>query len=191
MRPRRSLTSANALGGSGFVAAFVGGAVFGAVRRRIGGEVGYMLEELGALLGAATFVVFGDVLLEPTLHRLTWEIALYAVISLTVVRMVPVTLAMVGTGSRRPTVAFLGWFGPRGLASIVFAVLVVETRGRLPHESIVLNTAFSTIGLSVLAHGLTASPLARRYARWFARTLEKPPSRQARCRGGSTRRLRG
>jgi NhaP-type Na+/H+ or K+/H+ antiporter len=81
-------SSAAALGGSGFIAAFVGGAVFGAVRRRVGGEVGYLLEELGALLGAATFVVFGAVLLEPTLHHLSWEIALYAVLSLTVVRMV-------------------------------------------------------------------------------------------------------
>ena len=167
--------SAAALGGSGFIAAFVGGAVFGAIRRRVGGEVGYLLEELGALLGAATFVVFGAVLLEPSLHRLSWKIALYAVLSLTVVRMIPVALAMIGTGSRRPTVAFLGWFGPRGLASIVFAVLVIETHGRLPHESIVLNAAFATIGLSVLAHGLTASPLANRYARWFARTSRESP----------------
>ncbi len=168
-------SSAAALGGSGFIAAFVGGAVFGAVRRRVGGEVGYLLEELGALLGAATFVVFGAVLLEPTLHHLSWEIALYAVLSLTVVRMIPVALAMIGTGSRRPTVAFLGWFGPRGLASIVFAVLVIETHGRLPHESIVLNAVFATIGLSVLAHGLTASPLANRYARWFASTPREAP----------------
>ena len=167
--------SAAALGGSGFIAAFVGGAVFGAVRRRVGGEVGYLLEELGALLGAATFVVFGAVLLQPTLHRLSWAIALYAVLSLTVVRMIPVALAMLGTGARRPTVAFLGWFGPRGLASIVFAVIVIETHGGLPHESIVLNAVFATIGLSVLAHGLTAFPLARRYARWFAASPREEP----------------
>ena len=141
--------------------------MFGGIRRRIGGEVGYLLEELGGLLGAATFVVFGAVLLEPTLHRLSWEIVLYAVLSLTVIRMLPVAIAMLGTGSRPPTVAFLGWFGPRGLASIVFAVLTIETPGELPHEQTVLNAVFVTIGLSVLAHGLTAAPLARRYARWY------------------------
>ena len=107
-------SSAAALGGSGFIAAFVGGTVFGAVRRRVGGEVGYLLEELGALLGAATFIVFGAVLLEPTPQRLSWKSSLYAVLSLTVVRMVPVAIAMLGTGARRPTVAFLGWFGPAG-----------------------------------------------------------------------------
>jgi NhaP-type Na+/H+ or K+/H+ antiporter len=161
-------SSAAALGGSGFIAAFIGGAVFGAVRRRIGGEVGYMLEELGGLLGAATFVVFGAALLEPALTRLSWQVVLYAVLSLTIVRMLPVALSLVGTGARRPTVAFLGWFGPRGLASIVFAVLTIESRGTLPHESTVLNAVFVTIGLSVLLHGLTAAPLANRYSRWYA-----------------------
>jgi NhaP-type Na+/H+ or K+/H+ antiporter len=66
------------------------------------------------------------VLLGPVLGDVTWSIALYAVLSLTVVRMIPVAIAMIGTGASRPTVAFLGWFGPRGLASIVFAVLVLE-----------------------------------------------------------------
>ena len=73
---------------------------------------------------------------------------------------------MIGTGARRPTVAFLGWFGPRGLASIVFAVLVIE-EGGLPHDDLILVTIYLTIGLSVLAHGLTAAPLANRYAAWF------------------------
>jgi sodium/hydrogen antiporter len=173
--------SAAAVGGSGFIAAFVGGAMFGAVRRRIGGEVGYFLEEAGALLGAATFVVFGAVLLQPALGRLSWQVVLYAALSLTVVRMIPVGLSMLGTGARRPTVAFLGWFGPRGLASIVFAVLTIESRGTLPHEGVLLDAVFVTIGLSVLLHGLTAAPLARRYARWFAahpRPEEQEPPRE-------------
>ncbi len=94
-------------------------------------------------------------------------IVLYALLSLTAVRMVPVALAMLGSGARRPTVAFLGWFGPRGLASIVFAVILVEN-ANLANESVLLNTIFLTIGLSVLLHGLTATPLAARYASWFA-----------------------
>ena len=87
----------------------------------------------------------------------------YALLSLTVVRVLPVALAMLGTGARPPTVAFLGWFGPRGLASIVFAVILVE-EAHLTHASVLVTTIFFTIGLSVLLHGLTAAPLAARYA---------------------------
>ena len=88
--------------------------------------------------------------------------------------MLPVAIAMLGTGARRPTVAFLGWFGPRGLASIVFAVIVVQ-ESDLPHARTILLTTYATVGLSVLAHGLTAAPLARRYATWFASPLATPP----------------
>ena len=162
-----AFSSAAAAGGSGFVAAFVGGMVFGGVRRRVGGEVGYLVEELGALLGAATFAVFGATLLEPALGHLSWSVIVYAVLSLTAVRMLPVGIAMLGTGARWRTVAFVGWFGPRGLASIVFAILLVEEKGELPHEGVLLATIFVTVGVSVLLHGLTAAPLARRYAGWF------------------------
>jgi sodium/hydrogen antiporter len=156
---------ADPIGGSGFIAAFVGGFVFGAIRRRSGGEIEYLIEEVGNVLNAVTFIVFGAVLLGPALGDVTWSIALYAVLSLTVVRLIPVAIAMVGTGARRPTLAFLGWFGPRGLASIVFAILVLE-EGGLPHDGLILTTIYVTIGLSVLAHGLTAAPLANRYASW-------------------------
>ena len=157
---------ADGLGGSGFIAAFVGGAVFGGLRRRHGGEVGYFLEELGGVLNSITFIVFGAIMLGPAIGDATWSVALYAVASLTVVRMLPVAVAIRGTGARRPTVGFLGWFGPRGLASIVFAVIVVE-EGGLAHENVIVATTALTIGLSVLAHGLTAAPLAGRYAAWF------------------------
>jgi NhaP-type Na+/H+ or K+/H+ antiporter len=180
-------TAAAAAGGSGFIAAFVGGAVFGGLRRRAGGEVGYLVEQLGALLGAATFVLFGGILLEPALGHLSWSVVGYAVLSLTVVRMLPVALAMLGTHARPPTLAFLGWFGPRGLASIVFAILVVEAEGTLPQESLLLTTVFVTIGLSVLLHGLSAAPLARRYARWF----ETHPERaELGVEGGTARHVR-
>jgi NhaP-type Na+/H+ or K+/H+ antiporter len=161
-------TTATALGGSGFIAAFVGGMLFGGLRRRVGGEVGYLVEQLGALLGAATFVVFGAAFLEPALGGITWSVAAYALLSLTVVRMLPVGIAMLGTGARPQTLGFLGWFGPRGLASIVFAVLIVEQSGQLPHESLLLTTVYATVGLSVLLHGLSAAPLARRYAAWYS-----------------------
>ena len=165
---------AEAIEGSGFIGAFVGGLVFGGMRRQRGGDVSHLMEQLGAVLAAITFIVFGAVLLGPALRDLTWQIALYAVLSLTVVRMLPVAISMLGTGARRPTVAFLGWFGPRGAASIVFALLVLEERG-LANEDVILATSFVTVGLSVLAHGVTAAPLATRYADWHdARVAETP-----------------
>jgi sodium/hydrogen antiporter len=169
-----AFTLAEAIGGSGFIAAFVGGMTFGGMRRHHGGEVSHLIEQTGAVLAAVTFVLFGAVLLGPAIRDLTWQIALYAVLSLTAIRMIPVAISMLGTGMRRPTVAFLGWFGPRGAASIVFAILVLEEE-ELPHESAILTTSFVTIGLSVLAHGVTAAPLAARYADWHdARVAETP-----------------
>jgi len=156
---------AEAIGGSGFIAAFVGGMVFGGLRRRHGDDVDVVLEAAGDLLGAITFVVFGAVLLGPAIGDASWGIVLYAVLSLTLVRMLPVAVALRGTHARRPTVAFLGWFGPRGLASIVFALLVIE-EGGLPDQEPLLTAVFVTVGLSVLAHGASAAPLSRRYAEW-------------------------
>lgn len=169
-----AFTVAEAIGGSGFIAAFAGGLAFGGMRRHRGGDVSHLIEQTGAILAAVTFVLFGAVLLGPAIGDLTWQIALYAVLSLTLVRMLPVAISMLGTGARRPTVAFLGWFGPRGAASIVFALLVLE-EGGVTHEDLILTTAFVTVGLSVLAHGVTAAPLAKRYADWHdARAAETP-----------------
>jgi NhaP-type Na+/H+ or K+/H+ antiporter len=163
-----------ALGGSGFIAAFVAGLVFGVLHRSHGGEVTYLVEAGGQVLTGVTFIVFGAVALGPALHVLDWRIALYAVLSLTLVRMIPVALAPRGLHPRRPTVAFVGWFGPRGLASIVFAVIVLE-EASLPHVDLLITTVLITVGLSVYAHGLTALPLTNAYARWFAARPEPPP----------------
>jgi NhaP-type Na+/H+ or K+/H+ antiporter len=174
-----------ALDGSGFIAAFVAGAVFRGALGRDPEELNRLTEEVGGILSGVTFVLFGAVLLGPALERLTWEIALYAVLSLTLVRMLPVAVAMVGSRARAPTVAFLGWFGPRGLASIVFAVIVVE-ESNLAHESVLILTTYVTVGLSVLAHGVTAAPLAARYARWYERhprEMESAPVHVIRVRG--------
>lgn len=156
-----------ALGGSIFIAAFAGGLVFGGLRRDAGGEVNYLVDEGGELLNAVTFLVFGAVILGPVLDELTWELALYAALSLTVVRMVPVALATLGTRARRQTLGFLGWFGPRGLASIVFAVILVEDAA-LPHQRTLLLAVVVTVALSVYLHGFSALPLTERYVRWYA-----------------------
>jgi NhaP-type Na+/H+ or K+/H+ antiporter len=179
---------AEALEGSGFIAAFVGGAVFGGLRRRRGGDVSHLIEQSGAVLAAVTFAIFGAVLLGPALRDLTWEIALYAILSLTLVRMIPVAIAMLGSGTRPPTVAFLGWFGPRGAASIVFALILLEEEP-LPGQSIILTTAFATVGLSVLAHGVTAAPLATRYANWRDARVEQTPVESAPADGAQRWRL--
>jgi NhaP-type Na+/H+ or K+/H+ antiporter len=157
---------ASPLGGSGFIAAFVGGLAFGALRRRADAETSYLVEELGELANAGTFIVFGAAIVGPVLASLGWTAALYGVLSLTVVRMVPVALAFLGTSARPPTLAFMGWFGPRGLASIVFTVIVLE-EANLPHSSTIAVVVVFTIVLSIYAHGLTARPLTGRYAEWY------------------------
>jgi sodium/hydrogen antiporter len=119
-------TPAAALGGSGFIAAFVAGIVFRILAADHAREATFLAEQTGELLNAVTFLLFGAVLLGPALGELDWPIALYAVASLTVVRMLPVALAMLGTGMRRVTVGFLGWFGPRGLASIVYVLILLQ-----------------------------------------------------------------
>jgi NhaP-type Na+/H+ or K+/H+ antiporter len=154
------------LGGSGFIAAFVAGTVYGVVGRAHSDAAMAYTEETGALLNAVTFFMFGAVLLGPALEHVTWQVAVYALVSLTVARMVPVAVALYGTRARAPTVAFLGWFGPRGLASIVFAVIVADTHHAAPPT--ILTAAYFTVFVSVLAHGLSAAPLVGRYASWYA-----------------------
>ncbi|MFF3325145.1 cation:proton antiporter [Streptomyces sp. NPDC002889] len=158
--------------GSGFIAAWVAGFAFGfALRRyRIGGEkerpdrTADFAENLGGLLASISLLVFGAVLLGPALEYLSWRIILYAVLSLTVVRMVPVIVSLAGSGLRPPTVAYIGWFGPRGLASVVLGLLAVEEH--VPGVELVGRVVAITVGLSVLLHGVSAVALAERYGRW-------------------------
>jgi NhaP-type Na+/H+ or K+/H+ antiporter len=180
---------ATPLGGSGFIAAFVAGITFRAAIKRDPADMNLLTEEVGSVLNGITFVLFGAILLGPALGDLTWHLALYAVLSLTVVRLVPVAIGLLGTHARTPTLAFVGWFGPRGLASIVFAVILIE-ESQLPHEHLIVLAIYLTVGLSVFAHGLTAAPLANRYAQWFkshppdqAPPLEGAPTEVTRTRG--------
>ena len=154
------------LDGSGFIAAFVAGGVFGGLLGRDPVEENRLVDEVGSALNGVTFLIFGAILLGPALGEVSWDLALYAVLSLTVVRMLPVAIAMLGTKARPVTLGFMGWFGPRGLASIVFAIIVLE-ESNLPHEQTILTAIYLTVGLSVLLHGITAAPLAQRYARWY------------------------
>jgi NhaP-type Na+/H+ or K+/H+ antiporter len=179
--------TADALGGSGFIAAFVAGMLYGLLTRGDAEKTMGFTEETGALLDAVTFLVFGAVLLGPTLEHVSWQVVLYALLSLTVVRMLPVAISLWGTHARWPTVAFIGWFGPRGLASIVFAVVVEDAHQA--HSPTILTAAYLTVGLSVFMHGLSAAPLVTRYARWYATTrdehrpaMESQPAHEHRSR---------
>ena len=174
------------LGGSGFIAAFVAGALFGLLVREQAPPMMRFTEETGALLGAVTFLVFGAVLLGPALQHITWQMVVYAVLSLTVLRMLPVAIALLGTHAKPPTVAFLGWFGPRGLASIVFAVIVEDAH--IPHGITLVDVTYLTVCLSVLAHGLSAAPLVARYASWYraenrSDAMESQPAHEHRVAG--------
>jgi NhaP-type Na+/H+ or K+/H+ antiporter len=158
------------LGGSGFIAAFVGGLTFGSLRGAGARELSSFIEESGELFGALTFLLFGVAFVVPFLRDLTWEIGLYAVLSLTVIRMAPVAVALAGRGERAATKAFVGWFGPRGLASIVFGAILVEDAD-LPHTRTILVAVAATVVLSVFAHGLSARLLVDHYV---ARLLPNP-----------------
>jgi NhaP-type Na+/H+ or K+/H+ antiporter len=161
--------SALALHGNGFVAAFIGGMAFGAVAGKRDEQLIPFVEETSGLLSLLVWLAFGAVAIVPAFRNLSWEIVLYAVLSLTVIRMVPVAVALAGARLGRTTTVFIGWFGPRGLASVVFALLALEEAGPAAESAVAVISV--TVLLSVLAHGATADPLARRYGPAMARAL--------------------
>ncbi len=154
-----AFAGAEQIEGNGFVAAFVAGLTFGAVARAHCPHVQDFVEDEGELLTLLTFLVFGAVIAGPRLDELTWQIALYAALSLTVVRMLPVAVSLMGAGLHRETVAFFGWFGPRGLASVVFGILVIEEVD-LTGGDLVFGVMAWTVLASVFLHGVTARPWA-------------------------------
>lgn len=161
-----SYTATNELGGSGFIAAFAAGIVYG---RGLGPRAAtsiHLDERAGTMLSAATFLLFGAVMVGPALADLDVWIVVYAVLSLTVVRMLPVALSLLGSGASVPTTLFAGWFGPRGLATIVFALTIVDESG-LAEAALITETATVVVVLSIIAHGLSAPWLTARYARWL------------------------
>jgi sodium/hydrogen antiporter len=155
---------ADQIGGNGFIAAFVGGLVVGPTVKRVGERLIRFTEAEGQLLSLSVFFIFG-VLAAGLVQSLSWTIVLYALLSLTVIRMLPVALSLLGTHLRGVTVLFAGWFGPRGLASVVLGLVVVEEAPLLPGRTEIEAVVTLTVLLSVLLHGLTAAPLSAAYAR--------------------------
>src|SRR5215213_9766545 len=154
---------ADQIGGNGFIGAFVGDLAVGPTVERVGEQLIRFTEAEGQLLNLSVFFIFG-VLVVGLLKSLSWQVALYALLSLTVIRMLPVALSLYRTHLRGISVLFAGWFGPRGLASIVLGLIEVVVA--------------STVLLSVLLHGVTAAPLSAVYARWVEGMAADAPEKQ-------------
>ena len=175
-----------AIGGNGFVAAFAGGILFGAATRRRLDESVQFTETLGLSATFLVWSVFGALFLGALFtHGLSAQPVIYAILSLAVIRMVPVALALIGTRLRPATVVFMGWFGPRGLASVVFTLLAWAEIEHADGGGMLLQTATWTILLSVVLHGISASPLVARYGSYVASlgdVPEKAPASEPRIR---------
>ena len=155
-------------GVNGFIAAFLAGMAFGTVDHHNDEAVLRFTEEAGTLFSLLVWFVFGAVMLVPGLREAAGRDVLFALLALTVVRMVPVAVSLLGAGLDRVTVAFVGWFGPRGLASVVFGLIAVDALA--PEQSkVVLGAVTVTVALSVVLHGVSASPLAARYGAYASR----------------------
>lgn len=159
---------------SGFLAVWIAGLAAGSmVRGHVEEEAFHLSEHASDVLAAAGFTILGTALILPVLARVTPMTLLYAALSLTVARVVPVAISMARSGFALPSVLYIGWFGPRGLASIVFAGAVVEAA--LPEAIGVIDVILTTVVISIVAHGVTAAWGARRYAAWFERARAANP----------------
>ena len=168
---------ADQIGGNGFIAAFVGGLVVGPTVERVGERLIQFTEAEGQLLNLSVFFIFG-VLVAGLTGSLSWQLVLYALLSLTVIRMLPVALSLIGTRLRGVSVLFAGWFGPRGLASIVLGLVVVEEAPLLTGRDEIELVVALTVLLSVLLHGVTAAPLSAAYARRVEGMAADVPEKQ-------------
>ena len=162
---------AEMIGGNGFISAFVAGIVFGNFIRHPCTFLFEFMESEGQLLMLITFLVFGAALLPEGLEHINVRFVIYGVLSLTAIRMIPIALSLLGSGIRLPSYLFLGWFGPRGLASILFVLLILE-EAEIPHREEILSITVISVALSVILHGVSAAPLATAYGRLAGRIGE-------------------
>lgn len=159
---------AEQVGGNGFIASFVGGMVFGNTLRHPCKFLFEFMETEGNFLMLITFLLFGAVLLPEGIEHLNINVLIYAVLSLTVIRIIPIMISLIGSGIRIPTGMYLGWFGPRGLASILFVLLILK-ESEITHQSQLLSITVVTVALSALLHGVTAAPFSKLYGQFAAR----------------------
>jgi len=162
--------TAQSLHGSGYIAAFVGGLLFGRLAGHDTHALVFAAEGIGELLALTTWVMFGAAVVGQAWAGMTWPIVVYSLLSLTVIRMLPMVVSLAGTGENLESKLFLAWFGPRGLASIVFVIIVASYE--LPGYAILEHTVVCTVTLCVLAHGLTANAWANRLGARSQQTME-------------------
>jgi len=174
---------AGMVGGNGFIAAFVAGIAMGNSSAEVRENLFDFAEAESQLLMLATFFLVGLVLVWEPLNHAGWQVWVYAALSLTVIRMLPVAISMIGLGVQRSTIGFLGWFGPRGLASVLFSVLVIDELP-VPHSEEIVQVVIITVLLSVFAHGISASPLSRLYAKKLEQRGDKATTEFGVCPHG-------
>jgi NhaP-type Na+/H+ or K+/H+ antiporter len=149
---------AQSLHGSGYIAAFTGGLFFGFKAKDATHRLVLGSESIGETLALMTWLVFGAAVIGQSFQHFTWEMLIFALLSLTVIRMLPIYLSLTGLGESTSSKLFLGWFGPRGLASVVFAVIVLNEG--VPEAKFIAMVVVLTVFLSLVAHGISANPLA-------------------------------
>ena len=156
-------TVAQSMHGSGYIAAFTGGLLFGHLAKDSTHKLVLAAEGDAETLAMLTWLVFGAAVVGQFADQITWQVIGYSVLSLTLIRIIPIFLSLTGSGEPVANKLFLGWFGPRGLASIVFAIIVMNKD--LPGGKLMVMVVACTVILSLIAHGITARPLAN----WLAR----------------------
>lgn len=153
--------TAQLIGGSGFIASFCGGLLFGVLAKQYREDFLRAAEGTGDTMALITWVIFGAVVVSQEMGKFSWVILLFAILSLTLIRMLPVFLVLIGLRVNTEGKLFIGWFGPRGLANIVFAVIVLNAN--LPNSGVLATAVACTVILSIILHGLSANPWARGY----------------------------
>ncbi len=157
-----TLFCAHIAGGNGFIAAFVGGLFFGSFCSRRAGSLTNFVEEEGQLFSLIIFFFFGAALLPAAFPHVTALCFVYALLSLTIIRMAPTAVSVIGLNLKWPTIGFIGWFGPRGLASILFLLIAVEHE-EMSRLTDIERVVYITVFLSILLHGASAAPISRWY----------------------------
>lgn len=174
--------AAGLIGGNGFIAAFIAGLATaritgGMIKEQIKENVVAFSETGGQLMDFIVFFIFGAIVVNE-LGSLQIETVLYAILSLTVIRMLPVALALIGSKLHRGTILFMGWFGPRGLASIVLGTIMLQESPALAGSQRIQDVVMVTVVMSVFAHGLTTTPFVKLYLRRMAGLHEKAPEKK-------------
>jgi len=164
---------AEVLHGNGFIAAFVAGLTYGNLHVHYSKFLHEFTETESEFLAYLTFFLFGALILPEAAAHITWQMVLYAGLSLTLIRMIPVAISMLGMGLSLSSTLFMGWFGPRGLASLLFALLVLEDLN-VHQAEFVQAVVVTTVFMSIMLHGITAAPFSQRFGKSAAAGITKP-----------------